>query len=106
MKLETIEVLGDKSNFKAEANRCYKNAAEYICDAIEYLYEVLPMKELDASEKDKMVEVCASLKGAKMAIDEALEKYSGVDSKTEKAIKKGADEFLKGLGETAPAEEE
>lgn len=110
-----IEILkGDKKGFekgpeeekKLECVHGIKELAENLGEIQETGYRLLSSEMLSDKEKDQLVDIMASAKGAMRVTEKMLAEKSDVSEETHAKINKKADQFLAGLEGKEDKEEE
>ena len=89
---------GDKEGKKLECVHGIKELAENLGEIQETGYRLLALDELSDKEKNQLVDIMASAKGAMRITEKMLAEKSDVDEATHKKIDKKADKFVEGLG--------
>lgn len=109
MEIEILKGEGKKDNKETKKLECVhgiKELAENLGEIQENGYRLLASDELSEKEKDQLVDIMASAKGAMRLTEKMLAEKSDVDEATHKKIEKKADAFLAGFGEEDKTEEE
>lgn len=102
MEIEILKGEGKKDGKEAKKMECVytlKSLKHYLGEFLEDGYKLLASEDLSEKEKNQLVEIMASAKGAGKILGEMMAEKSDIPEKTRKKIEKKADSFLAGLGE-------
>ena len=98
---------GDEEGKKLECVHGIKELAENLGEIQEVGYRLLASDQLSDKEKDQLVDIMASAKGAMRVTEKMIAEKSDVSEEMHKKINKKADNFLAGLeGKEEKTEEE
>lgn len=102
MEIEILKGEGKKDGKEAKKMECVytlkclkHNLGEFLEDG----YKLLASEDLSEKEKNQLIEIMASAKGAGKILGEMIAEKSDIPEKTREEIEKKADSFLAGLGE-------
>jgi len=102
VEIEILKGEGKKDTKEAKKLECVhgikalkSNLGEFIEDG----YKLLASPDLSDKEKNQLIDIMASAKGAGKILGKMLEEKSDIDKGTLKKIDKKADAFLAGFGE-------
>lgn len=102
MEIEILKGEGKKDGKETKKMECVygikalkRNLGEFLEDG----YKLLASEDLSDKEKNQLIDIMASAKGAGKILGDMLEEKSDIDKGTLKKIEKKADAFLAGLGE-------
>lgn len=107
MEIEILKGEGKKDTKESKKMECVygiKGLKHNLGEFLEDGYKLLASEDLSEKEKNQLIDIMASAKGAGKILGEMLEEKSDIDKGTLKKIEKKADAFLAGLGE--PEEED
>lgn len=102
MEIEILKGEGKKDGKEAKKMECVytlKSLKHYLGEFLEDGYKLLASEDLSEKEKNQLIEIMASAKGAGNILGEMMAEKSDIPEKTRKKIEKKADSFLAGLGE-------
>lgn len=102
MEIEILKGEGKKDGKEAKKMECVytlKSLKRYLGEFLEDGYKLLASEDLSEKEKNQLIEIMASAKGAGNILGEMMAEKSDIPEKTRKKIEKKADSFLAGLGE-------
>lgn len=102
MEIEILKGEGKKDGKEAKKMECVytlKSLKHYLGEFLEDGYKLLASEDLSEKEKNQLIEIMASAKGAGKILGEMMAEKSDIPEKTRKKIEKKADSFLAGLGE-------
>ena len=99
MEIEILKGEGKETNEgkKLECVRGIKELKENLGEFLEEGYKLLASEDLSDKEKNQLIDIMASAKGAGKILGEMLAEKSDVPEETRKKIEKKADNFLAGL---------
>lgn len=109
MEIEILKGEGRKDKNEGKKLECVhgiKELAENLGEIQETGYRLLASEELSDKEKDQLVDIMASAKGAMRVTEKMLAEKSDVSEELHKKINKKADKFVEGLGLEDNTEEE
>lgn len=101
MEIEILKGEGKKDGKEAKKLECVhgiKELAENLGEVQENGYRLLASEDLSEKEKDQLVDIMASAKGAMRITEKMLAEKSDVSTETHKKIDEKADKFVEGLG--------
>ena len=102
VEIEILKGEGKKDGKEAKKMECVytlKSLKRGLGEFLEEGYKLLASEDLSEKEKNQLIEIMASAKGAGKILGEMMEEKSDIPDKTLKKIEKKADSFLAGLGE-------
>ena len=100
MEIEILKGEGKKDGKEAKKMECVytlKSLKHYLGEFLEDGYKLLASEDLSEKEKNQLIDIMASAKGAGKILGEMLAEKSDVPEETRKKIDKKADNFLAGL---------
>lgn len=102
MEIEILKGEGKKDGKEAKKMECVygiKSLKHNLGEFLEDGYKLLASEDLSEKEKNQLIDIMASAKGAGNILGKMLEEKSDIDKGTLKKIEKKSDAFLAGLGE-------
>lgn len=101
MEIEILKGEGKKDKNEGKKMECVygiKNLKRNLGEFLEEGYKLLASEDLSDKEKNQLIDIMASAKGAGKILGEMLEEKSDIDKGALKKIDKKADKFVEGLG--------
>ena len=101
MEIEILKGEGKKDKNESKKLECVygiKAITRGLGEVQEEGYRLLASDDLSAKEKDQLVDIMASAKGAMRITEKMLAEKSDVSTEMHKKIDKKADKFVEGLG--------
>ena len=101
MEIEILKGEGKKDKNEGKKMECVygiKSLKRNLGEFLEEGYKLLASEDLSDKEKNQLIDIMASAKGAGKILGEMLEEKSDIDKGALKKIDKKADKFVEGLG--------
>jgi hypothetical protein len=101
VEIEILKGEGKKDKNEGKKMECVygiKSLKHNLGEFLEEGYKLLASEDLSDKEKNQLIDIMASAKGAGKILGEMLEEKSDIDKGALKKIDKKADKFVEGLG--------